>query len=426
MTRATSLEELEPLLGLCRAGKLFDVIEWVKSGKPVAVPDGAGVKGAHRNPLRIAMDRGFHSLVQVLLDAGAPHRLGTYDALAHSVDLRRPDLGALLIQHGARVADVSMRTVIEMWEPEMVDLFLANGANLVEARPVAWGLINKVRPALGLLRRFGDAIPDLRQQANCALCHHAYEGNVKWVSLMLWAGADPWAKGPTSPDDDDSECFFNAIEWAAMAGKVEVLQLKKLTVAYDATREGAARVLEHAHDSQVLELLLAQGHRPDHLVDGGTGAINSLLHSISWGYVSIDAFLAGGDRVQKKVDTSRGRDRLKMLHMLLANGAKWLPEDKRAISYVRRELLKMTPAYWLEIAWLMHRYRGARRRDVEELFRTSAVTQLLGEGLQKATQLIAGIPEDPVAAPSAQAPVTGARTATSTDSPDDGTASTGV
>ncbi len=107
VTRAASLEELEPLLTLCRTGKLFEVIEWVKQGRPVALPDGVGAKGARRNPLRIGMERGFHSVVQALLEAGAPLRVGSYNALEHAVDLRRPDLAAMLVRHGARVADVN-------------------------------------------------------------------------------------------------------------------------------------------------------------------------------------------------------------------------------------------------------------------------------------------------------------------------------
>ena len=36
--------------------------------------------------------------------------------------------------------------------------------------------------------------PAVREQANIALRYHCKEGNVKWIALMLWAGADPYAK----------------------------------------------------------------------------------------------------------------------------------------------------------------------------------------------------------------------------------------
>ena len=392
MIPATSLEELEPLLVLCRAGKLFEVVEWVKQEKPVAVPEGSGSKGAHRNPLRIAMDRGFHSLVKVLLEAGAPHRVGNYNALSHAVEQRRPDLAVLLIKHGARVDEVSMQDVIEMWESEMVDLFLSNGADLQRGKPVAWGLIHKIRPALGLLKRFGAASPDLMKQAECALRFHAYEGSVKWVSLLLWAGADPWASGSVTPDDDE-DCL-NAFEWAATAGKLEVLQLKKLVAARDPERPESIRLLEECRSSEMLAMLLAEGHRPQRLPDQGTRAINSLVSSMTWEFYDTSSFTFT-NQPKKRIDSSRARDRLKMLHMLVAHGAKWLPDDKQTIGDARRNLLKMAADYLLEFLWLMQKYGAARRRDIEELLRTPSVKQLLEEDLSKAIQLVAGIPEDP-------------------------------
>jgi hypothetical protein len=36
--RAQTQEEIKPLLELCRTGKLFEVQEWVRTGKPVNLP----------------------------------------------------------------------------------------------------------------------------------------------------------------------------------------------------------------------------------------------------------------------------------------------------------------------------------------------------------------------------------------------------
>lgn len=188
---AATVDDLEPLVALCRSGRLFEVQAWIDAGKPLALPKGSRSTSAKRNALRIAMDAGFHSLVQVLLEAGAPVREGGYDALDHAVEMRRADLAALLFAQGADVNSVSMRFVVEMRQPEMVDLFLANGASLVRDNPIAWGLIHKIRPALGLLKRHLPERPELMLQAELALRHHASQGNTKWVALTLWAGADP-------------------------------------------------------------------------------------------------------------------------------------------------------------------------------------------------------------------------------------------
>ena len=70
MKRTETYEEIKPLIDLCKAGKLFEVQEWIVTGKPVNPPPSiSGYK--KKSPLEVAMDLGFHSLVQVLLDGGA-------------------------------------------------------------------------------------------------------------------------------------------------------------------------------------------------------------------------------------------------------------------------------------------------------------------------------------------------------------------
>jgi hypothetical protein len=86
-----------------------------------------------------------------------------------------------------------------------------------------------------------------------------------------------------------------------------------------------------------------------------------------------------------------------MLHLFVAHGAKWLPADKQSIGNARRSLLKLTPDFLLEVAWLMQTYRAARRADMEELIRTPSVARLLGNNLDKLRQIVADTPADPLA-----------------------------
>jgi hypothetical protein len=55
-------EEAEQLLRLCREGRLFELQAWVAAGKSLSVP-------AHyrQTPMRIALNTGFHSLIEFLL-----------------------------------------------------------------------------------------------------------------------------------------------------------------------------------------------------------------------------------------------------------------------------------------------------------------------------------------------------------------------
>jgi hypothetical protein len=83
--RARSYDEIQPLIKLCKAGRLFEVQDWIKSGDPInlALPP---EKGRHRKtPLEVAIESGFHSLVQVLLEAGADVDYPTHSPVAHAL-----------------------------------------------------------------------------------------------------------------------------------------------------------------------------------------------------------------------------------------------------------------------------------------------------------------------------------------------------
>ena len=56
-----TIEESKTLLGLCRAGRLYDVERWIASGKSIRTsPE------VKKTPRRTAVDLGFHSLVELL------------------------------------------------------------------------------------------------------------------------------------------------------------------------------------------------------------------------------------------------------------------------------------------------------------------------------------------------------------------------
>jgi hypothetical protein len=399
MTGELSDADLEHLMALCNAGRVFEVQDWVRQGNPVrARPDSAHTRRGW-SPLHLAMERGFHSLVQVLLEGGAPTTEGYYVALDHAVELRRTDLAALLLQHGADIRDVSMRYVLETWQAEMVELVLSHGASLVHDKPIAWALIHKVRPALGLLKRLAPAQPELMQQANLALRHHAREGNAKWVALMLWVGADPWAGGPHDieeelDEDADADDYPNAVELLVSRGHIEVLKQKKSLIMPDPAQPMKTRLLEsacHADDAQVLSLLIERGHSPRSLPDHGTSAITWLLHSMTWDF----AFYRPSPWSRVDLGPERARERMRMLHILVAYGGQWLPDGRERIADLRRSLLKLQPPYILEFVWLMQRYGAARRCDVVDLLRTPAIRRFLSDRDERVNAMVNGIPEDP-------------------------------
>jgi hypothetical protein len=102
MKCASTYDEIKPLNELCKAGKLFEVQKWIAAGKPVNLsPPKKGSRA--KNPLEISIERGFHSLVQVLLEGGASIDDPRYSPLSPAISEKRLDLVKLPIRHGADI-----------------------------------------------------------------------------------------------------------------------------------------------------------------------------------------------------------------------------------------------------------------------------------------------------------------------------------
>jgi ankyrin repeat protein len=374
-------EEIRPLVDLIKAGKLFEVQEWIASGKPLNLPLVHEKKTPRASPLSLAIDLGFHSLVKVLLDGGADLEDSRYPPLEHAIHKRRLDLVKLLVEKGAKIRSIDITSVFASWYPEIVEYFVENGADLVTGNPVAWALCAKIRPALGILKRYQDQdrFPILQEQANIALRRHSWDGNLKWVSLMLWAGADPYSKGPDSPEGEpDPENDLNALEGAAFHGHLDIFKLRPIRLILDPKRPDARKLIEHAcyaENSNLLKWLLEKGFNTQDWDDKGASLIQSLLSHMTfdWHY---NPFI-GEKKKQRDIDGSRSREEIKMIHLLARYGAKWEPGSERDINQARRSLLKMTPDYTAEFVWIMSKYKACSKKSLEQLIRPAPIRILV-------------------------------------------------
>jgi len=231
--RANDFAEIKPLLGLCRAGRLFEVQAWIASGKPVNSP--TNCKRRIDSPLEESIDLGFHSLVEVLLKGGAEFGGDGYKSpMSRALGSRRVDIVKLLVEHGFKASDVNLRDVFDTWDASLVEYFIDRGADAETGRPLAYALCNRIRTALRIFKGYRSKFPNFQEQVNIALRHHCREGNLKWVSLMLWAGADPLSKGVDAWDSDgDDGNGLSAVVLATIYKHYDILSLKKMRLAPD-------------------------------------------------------------------------------------------------------------------------------------------------------------------------------------------------
>jgi hypothetical protein len=118
MTLPMSTPSNDELCGLCREGKLFAVEEWFKrGGQPDLSP-----KNWRRWAMGIAIEKGFHSLVEILLKNGFPADGPT---LWEAVRQRRHAIVELLLESGAQIKSVLFSSVVSVGDGDTIRLFLA-------------------------------------------------------------------------------------------------------------------------------------------------------------------------------------------------------------------------------------------------------------------------------------------------------------
>jgi len=225
MAETLSTAEAKHLLHLCKTGRLFEIQDWISAGKSLTVP--AELK---TTPLEVVLNTGFHSLVELLARHEARQDVKSR-ALGRAVEQKRLDFVELLVSHGAEVSAVPFVDVLQGWEPAIIRYFLDHGADCITGSPFATAFGEKIRTALHPWRKskekYPHLAPQLQEQADRALRHFCYQGNLKWVSLLMWVGADPRSRGLTLDDyedPNDPDDHTTAMEAAMYAENVQVLK----------------------------------------------------------------------------------------------------------------------------------------------------------------------------------------------------------
>ena len=245
-------DNIKQLIGLVRAGKFPDVQKWIADGKPTTPP-----KPYSSSPLRVAVETGFHSMIEILLqietDQNEKNRL-----LCRAVWKNKFELIKLLVAYGADPKSVDFETVCRGGKPELMRFFLERGIDAVTDQPFARALCHPKRPQLGIYLHYCDKIPELKHQLNLALRYHAREGNLRWVCLLLWAGGDARVKLPDIGEDSDPENDTSALE-EAIGHKRNAIVDK---IRIDPKRDNLNGLLERAcsaGDWNIIEKLIALG-----------------------------------------------------------------------------------------------------------------------------------------------------------------------
>jgi hypothetical protein len=392
MPSTLTVDESRALLALCRRGRLYDIDDWIKAGKSLKV-----AQEIRKTPIQVAIETGFHSLIELLARNESQIRIKNC-ALADAVSRHRMDFVELLVKHGAEIYSMPLADVLLAWEPNIIRFFLDRGADVISDRPFARAFGERVRSCLRIFREYKESHPDLadelNQQAESALRHFSYEGNLKWVSLLLWVGADPRRKGPrwNSHWEDDPECDSTAVEEACLSGNLDVMRRFKIRADTDDLSHLLNESASFAH-ADLTRYLLGLGAKPNDKSNGGSSALDRCLWHIR--FESIEHI--SSEKVIRRYNVYRT---METITLLLDGGALWRPDDVDSIRRLRRTLLKAEPELVLDLFGLLKRHEACSFDTIRDFLTTPAMRKhLAGKdwhltrlGIHNRTNGVASVP----------------------------------
>lgn len=362
-TQTLAPDHSKELVQLCRTGRLYEIEKWIAAGKPLDVPAAKNRKS--KTLLQIAVETGFHSLV-ALIAKNDTRQASKNAALADSVSLRRLDFVELLVQDGAEITSIPLAEVLLTWEPGLMRFFLDRGAEAIKGFPFATAFGAKIRTAIRAFIEYKQAHPDLApalsEQANMALRYFCSKGDMKWISLMLWAGADPRAMGPSLDERNptDADCYVSAMQEACYVGNVEVL--KKLKP--EAARDNLQDLLHSASISSrgnAIRYLLELGAKPNDKENGGSSALDTCIWHL--GFPSFSPY--GFKRLKATYQVSNDIDNIREL---AERGAVWKP-DRSSMNSLRRNLYECEPRVTIDLLRVLLKYDACSMEQAHELLK---------------------------------------------------------
>lgn len=335
-------EDAENLVRLCREGRLFELQSLVDEGKSLRLPN------HYRYPLlRIALDTGFHSLIEFFLQLEMDQTQKD-EVLKQSCWRNQPAVIRLALKYGADIGAIPFQDVIETWDREVVQLFLDRGADIVTNAPFARAFKQRVKAALGSFLDCKRARPDLagalQEQADMALRQACQDEDLKWVSLLMWLGANPRTKGLSTDDLDDPDIIEDhtyqqsALQIACASRKPEILRRLKPDPAIDNLGELITAAASIITTPETVAYLVSLGADINDKPEGGSTVLDACLRNFGWKESVWEA--PYGAYRHTTVPTSRLGKSLEALRFLLSQGARWTPNEA-AVSDVRRSLYRV-------------------------------------------------------------------------------------
>lgn len=304
---AQSNEKIEELCNYVRKGHLFAVQDWIAAKKPLYRSD------RHRQQaLSIAVEKGFHSMVEVLAPVWPDQGL-VVDALHQAAHMRRTDLVWVLLKEVKDLKSIRLDSIAGCNDKGLMRFFLDRWDQVDSEDGIVAILESMPRPLIGLLREYAPRLPSSQEQLALAMKIFVSENHPRWVGYTLWMGGNPRLRVTNflyGTDDDDREEWMSPLEYAVMCGNIQAVKLMKPTQEQD-DLDALLRQVNFFNESEndVAEYLVARGATLNNKSIGGSTILDWLFRTGAW---------HGGFSYEK----------VEYFKQWVSRGARWIPSTR--------------------------------------------------------------------------------------------------
>lgn len=353
----------DKLKNLCKVGRLYEAERLLDQKGTARLR-----KTKKWTPLFVAVDRGFHSLVELLL---------RYDhvqwdlekAYGGAIRRRRNDLAGRILRSSWWSADIDPVEALKTGDIELVCSLKASGTDFTKPPIVKEAAMVSARGTIECLRAAKISIEVVEDQLYEALIHHAGQGHLKSLVHLLKAGLNPHRQVAYYPGGEDDT--MSAVNAAIHSRKPAIVRMLKPSPEKDDPERlmGSAVFMG---DRRILDVLLEVGFPLNCQKNGGSPVLHDVLHE------------AGLFQIRPDFRSSRPYDWSKFratVEWLMGLGARWAGRDRDDYRHIRDSLVGMGEAGSKEIIGMMLDAKAITEIQLREILKTPRmrpIAQALG------------------------------------------------
>lgn len=354
----------------CKVGRLFDAERLLKEAGTARLR-----KTRKWTPLFVAVDRGFHSLVELLMryDHAQWDLEKAYERARRS---RRSDLAALILGAPWWSAPIDPVEVLGTGDVALARKLHEAGADFKTGDVILRGAMRNAKGTLEIVEHLGLSSKEVENQLYSAMVTHANLGHVPSVIRFLRGGFDPHRIVPYLDERGRLSGEESTVSIAMFTGKAGFFAALKPSPDKDDAAELIGRAV-FLGDDKMLEALLEAGFPLNCKANGGSPALDELLCGRTLkNHVPYSGHGSGHD--SPSFSRVNAEAFLQAVESFLQRGARWVPDgtDRNEVRMIRDTLLALGDIHLARLFEMLDGHGAARREHLKALLAASRIKPL--------------------------------------------------